>query len=227
MAPAKKKTEEVKPQTAIEFYESVKKTNPDYVKNQSVGGRKISTVDPQYQTENATKAFDGLYGESWGIRDIEFNTRSYPNGTEIMTLKGIFFHPHGEFPYSVSGKSYYMSKGGNHIIDEDIEKKLLTSMKSKCLSLLGFNADIFMGEFDDAAYVAAVGEELSMITYGQGQEILKLMQETGTDAMAFNNSFGIDKTLELPSNEYNKAIAMLNAKKAKLAKEKAAEGEDK
>ena len=63
--------------TAIEFYESVKKTNPNYVKNQNAGGRKISTIDPQYQTENATKAFDGLYGSKWGIKDIEFTTRAY------------------------------------------------------------------------------------------------------------------------------------------------------
>ena len=221
------KKEEVKVLTPIEFYESVKKTDPKYVKNQNVGGRKISTIDPQYQTENATKAFVGLYGSTWGIKDIEFTTRQYPNATEVMTLKGTFFHPYGEFPYAVSGKSYYVSKGGNHIIDEDIEKKLVTSMKSKCLSILGFNADIFMGLFDNAGYVNEVAQEFALITYEQYQAIAKLLQETGTVATDFNNAFSIDKTMELPLSEYNKAIAMLNAKKSKIAKEaKAQEATD-
>ncbi len=222
-----KEAEIPKELTASEFYESVKKTDPNFVKNQTVGGRKITTIDPQFQTENATKAFNGLYGANWGIKDISFTTRTYPNGekapTEVMTLRGTFYYPSGEFPYSVSDKSFYISNSNKSMIDTDIEKKLLTSFKSKCLSLLGFNADIFLGQFDNAQYVDEVSAEFTFISQSQFQDIMKLMQDSDTVAGDFNKAFHINKTTELPVSEFNKAIAMLNAKLAKIKREAKAE----
>ena len=208
--------------SAIEFYKSVEKTDPKMIKRAKVGGINIAAIDPQYQTELATKAFNSLYGNEWGIKDIEFLTRTYGEGTnftEVMTLKGVFYYPDGDFEYRVSGKSFYISKGGYPQIDTEIEKKLLTNFKSKCLSILGFNADVFKGMFDDSNYVNEMVGEHTMIIVEQLQEITKLITDTQTDLQKFNKNFGINKTSDLPISQFNKAIAMLNAKKAKLAKE--------
>ena len=196
-----------------EFYKSVSKTDPKYVKNQQVGGRKISTIDPQSQTEKATEMW-GLYGKAWGIKDISFSTRMYGT-TEIMTVIGTFFYPDGEFPYSVSEKSFYITQKGKEMIDTDIEKKLLTSLKSKCLSLVGFNSDIFLGKFDDAMYVNEMVGEFTLITPEQRVELSKLIEETGTDLSKFNDAFGINKLTELPIGQFEKAKAMLLSKKRK------------
>jgi len=197
-----------------EFYQSVAKTNPKYVKNQQVGGRKITTIDPQHQTETATDKW-GLYGKAWGIKDISFSTRLYGT-TEIMTLEGAFWYPEGVFPYRVSDKSFYVSAKGKEIIDIDIEKKLLTSFKSKCLSLLGFNSDIFLGLFDDANYVNEMWGEFTLIDENQRAELAKLIQDSKTDLLKFNESFVIDNLSELPIKEFEKAKAMLLSKLNKM-----------
>ena len=36
---------------------------------------------------------------------------------------------------------------------DECRKKLLTDLRSKCLSTLGFNSDVFEGKFDDNRYV--------------------------------------------------------------------------
>jgi len=193
-----------------EFYQSVSKTNTKFVKNQNVGGRKITTIDPQHQTETATEKW-GLFGKSWGIKDISFSTRQYGT-TEVMTVNGLFWYPDGEFPYSTSDKSFYVSAKGKDIIDTDIEKKLLTSLKSKCLSLLGFNSDIFLGKFDDANYVNEMWGEYTLIDEKQRAELAKLIQDTNTDLTKFNDNFTIDSLSELPIKEFEKAKAMLMTK---------------
>lgn len=193
-----------------EFYKSVAKTDPKLVKNQNVGGRKITTIDPQSQTETATEKW-GLYGKAWGIKDIGFITRTYGT-TELMTIHGLFWYPDGEFPYSVSDKSFYVSAKGKDIIDVDIEKKLLTSLKSKCLSLVGFNSDIFLGKFDDANYVNEMWGEFTLIDETQRQELSRMIQDSGTDLIKFNENYAINNLSELPIKEYEKAKALLQTK---------------
>ena len=51
----------------------------------------------------------------------------------------------GEFP--ITSAIMYISDKGK--ADDDFAKKLETDMITKALSRLGFNADVFMGMFDD------------------------------------------------------------------------------
>ncbi|WP_456322185.1 hypothetical protein [Hydrogenimonas sp.] len=194
----------------IEFYKSVCKTNPDYVKRAKVGGRMIATIDPQYQTELATEKW-GLYGHSWGVKNTRFEN-TIVGETIIRTLYGVFFYPLGEFEYAVSGKFSYPTRQGGLMIDEDIEKKLLTKFQSKCLSKLGFNADVYLGMYDDAEYVNEVSREFHKISAQQLGQLMKLINETETKIEAFCNAFSIKAPADLPETEFNKAVAMLNAK---------------
>ena len=43
--------------------------------------------------------------------------------------------------------------------DADCMKKATTDGLTKCLSMMGFNADIFLGKFDDSKYVQQVKAE--------------------------------------------------------------------
>ena len=196
------------------FYQKVSKTDPKFVKTRKTGGRTVSSIDPQYQTENVTKEW-GLYGKGWGIKDGVLTTRMIGT-TELMTLNAKFWFPDGEFSYAVSDKSFYMSKNGNEVIDTDIEKKLYTQFKSKCLSLLGFNSDIYIGKFEDSNYVNEMVGTFTLIDPTQRTELAKMIQDTQTDLAKFNETFGIDTLADLPIKEYQRAKALLQAKLNKM-----------
>jgi hypothetical protein len=193
---------------AIEFYQSVSVTNPSMVKKAKLHGQTVDTIDPTYQQEVATKAFNGLYGSNWGIKNIEFTTRKYST-TEIMTLNGVFFYPQGSFPYAVSGKSFYVSRQGNDVLDTDIEKKLLTSFKSKCLSLLGFNSDIFLNKFSDQDYLTDAFNQHQLCNPTQQQELRKQLGYYGVDAGLINKHFAISTLNDLLASDYNEALALI------------------
>ena len=55
----------------------------------------------------------------------------------------------GEFPIASSIKTMMGKR-----VDDDCIKKVQTDALTKGLSKLGFNADVFMGRFDDNKYVA-------------------------------------------------------------------------
>ena len=194
----------------FKFYQKVSKTDPKFVKTRKSGGRAISSIDPQHQTEKVTREW-GLYGKGWGIKDGVITTRMIGT-TEIMSLSGVFWFPDGEFSYAVSDKSFYVTQGGKDFIDTDIEKKLYTQLKSKCLSLLGFNSDIYLGKFEDANYVNEMWGEHTLIDEVQRSELAKLIQDTETDLKKFNDNYMIDNLSELPIKEFQKAKAMLITK---------------
>lgn len=200
--------QDIKSIPAIVFYKSVSKTNPKMVKKAKLNGVNVDTVDPMYQQEEATRAFNGLYGETWGIKNISFSTRTIQDN-EIMTLNGIFYHPRGEFEYAVSLKSSYVSSKGNLIIDVDVEKKLLTSFKSKCLSLLGFNSDIFLNKFSDHGYVTEMFSEFELCSPEQMQTIRKGLSYYKVDAALVNEHFIISTLSELPASQFEQAQAFI------------------
>jgi len=146
----------------LDLWNRVEKTDPDFVKDASIGKRKITAIDPQYQLKNATREF-GQYGVKWGLKDIEWGMIEIGD-TKLATLSAIFFTPDGEVATGNSMKMSYMSKGYNGqagyiVIDDDYRKKLMTNTISKELSRLGFNADVFMGKWDDEKYVQKLAEE--------------------------------------------------------------------
>ena len=47
----------------------------------------------------------------------------------------------------------------NGSVDEDAAKSAVTDALTKCLSYLGFNADVFLGKYDDNKYVQNLRQE--------------------------------------------------------------------
>lgn len=184
----------------MELWEKVKTTSPNYCKEANNGRFKFTTVDPQYQLQEATKIW-GPYGRDWGLFDLAFSTIETSESSNdgyvamtTMTLNANFKYPGGQFPIAVDMKF----KPG-----QDIMKKLLTSARSKALSFLGFSADVFMGKFDDTAYVndlkikegdnnAFQEKALSSIRSAKNQEALDAMK-VRTQQMVANKTISGDQ----------------------------------
>lgn len=135
-------------------------TDPKHLKNVNSNGRNYSAIDSTYQFLQATEIFNGAYGSKWGLKDLDYTFKTLAD-TELLILKAKFFYPGGEFELNNSIKLAYMTNGyqnkpGYLKIDDEAFKKIETNTVSKALAKLGFNADVFMGKFEDNNYVQEI-----------------------------------------------------------------------
>jgi hypothetical protein len=141
----------------LKLWHKVEKTNPKYTKKAKIGGLNITAIAPQYQIMQVTEQF-GSYGEKWGFKDIEL-TYDLVEKCNLVVFKGTFFFPNGEFEIINSCK-LYMDRALT-MVDDNFAKKIETDALTKAISKLGFNADIFMGKFDDVRYVEEMNKEFN------------------------------------------------------------------
>lgn len=133
-------------QVNTEIWGRVCSTDAKFTKNVEFGKRKFTTIDPTHQAYTATKIF-GPMGTGWGLKNIQWsvvNSLGRDGKPEpTMVLTGTLFYPGGEIE---TGADMPFKSG------DDTFKKLRTSAISKALAGLGFNADVFLGKFDDMQY---------------------------------------------------------------------------
>jgi hypothetical protein len=139
----------------LELWNKVEKTNPKYTKKAKIGGHEITSISPQYQILQVTEQF-GVYGETWGFKNIVLNY-DLVEKCNLVVFKGTFFFPKGEFEIINSIKLYM--NNALTMVDDNFAKKVETDALTKAISKLGFNADIFMGKFDDVRYVEEMRKE--------------------------------------------------------------------
>lgn len=159
----------------LELWNKVQKTNPDYTKKANIGGMKITSIAPQYQIMMVTEQF-GIYGKTWGFKNIILSY-DLVEKYNMVVFKGTFFFPDGEFEIINSCK-LYMDRALK-MLDDNFAKKIETDALTKAISKLGFNADIFLGKFDDVRYVNDLKEEFNK---EENEEVIKKQKE------AFNKS---------------------------------------
>ena len=144
-----------KTSSTLDLWNEVAKTNPKYTKQVKFGARSFTTINAQYQLLKATEQF-GAIGKGWGIKDEKFTiivegllgytaTLWYEQGTEMC-----------EFDINSSISTHNGSR-----LDDECYKKVTTDALTKGLSKLGFNADIFLGLWDDNRYVAQMQKEFA------------------------------------------------------------------
>ena len=138
----------------LTLWASVEKTNPNYTKKANVKGNNITSIAPQFQIMNATAQF-GVYGRTWGFRNMNIDYTLMSKG--LVSFKATFFFPGGEFE-TINSVALYRDNAMTKV-DDNFAKKLETDTLTKSLSKLGFNADIFLGKFDDQRYLEEVKEE--------------------------------------------------------------------
>ena len=128
----------------MELWNKVCTTDPSHTKHVSTRGG-FTAIDAMYQIQCATEQF-GVAGKGWGwsFTDPLF----LPNGTVV--IKCTLWHGNKDNTVEQFGQK---KMGDDSRPDEDALKKAGTDALTKCLSYLGFNADVFLGKFDDSKYV--------------------------------------------------------------------------
>ena len=134
----------------LELWDTVCKTDPKHTKKVNQRGG-FTAIAAQSQIKRATEVF-GIMGHGWGVEDEKFTT---VEGTTMVLYTANLWYKFntrtGAIPIHSSIKY-----GANGRYDDDFSKKVATDALTKGLSKLGFNADVFMGLFDDNKYVTDV-----------------------------------------------------------------------
>jgi len=163
----------------IAFWDSVEKTDPVYTSEAEISGRKMTSIDAYFQIKNATREW-GMYGTTWGLKDIDLKLEKMDDDTTICLYKAVFWYPGGRFEIhnSLIVKYKVVSKGYIKV-DADFAKKIETNTITKSLSKLGFNTDIFIGKFEDPMYVKEVQTEFEN---DKVESYMDILEETKTYA---------------------------------------------
>lgn len=127
----------------MNIWDAVSKTDPAHTKHVNQRGG-FTAIDASYQIMNATSQF-GPVGIGWGYiaHDPIFQ------GGVVIVPVTLW---HGDRS-NTFGPEYGCEKMGGDRVDTDAPKKATTDALTKLLARLGFNADVFLGQFDDSKYV--------------------------------------------------------------------------
>jgi hypothetical protein len=148
----------------LKIWDNNKTIDPKYTKHVNDAGKQAFTnIDAYYLLQRATEHF-GAYGQGFGLKELSIDEVHLGN-TILVKLKGIFFYQGGEFPVFNSLKLMYKTSKGYDKIDEDAYKKIITNTIGKALSYLGFGADVYMGKFEDAAYLNEIANDFALEEY--------------------------------------------------------------
>lgn len=168
----------------LKLWKSVQETDTRYTKPAKKGQYNFTSIAPMSQFKKATEVF-GIQGIGWGVVvGSEKFTEQHINTTILLSYDAVMFFIYdgvrGEIPIHATEKQSYQTQGANGYlkIDDEVRKKVVTNAKTKGLSELGFNADIFMGQFDDPNYVEYIKYSQSIEqAENQEEEINKKISE--------------------------------------------------
>jgi hypothetical protein len=135
---------------------SVCLTDPDITKEVEIGRRKFTSIDAYAQIQRATEMF-GPMGIGWGFDPVLDWRVDAANDVHLVVCRlTLWYKWDGERGEIVAFgcKSTHMRSGQ----DDEVAKKVVTDALTKALSFIGFNADVFLGRFDDNKYVAEMRE---------------------------------------------------------------------
>lgn len=139
----------------LEIWSKVCRTDPARTKKfDRAGGFKGTAINQTYQMQRAT-ALWGPVGVDWGWKELETKIVE-ADGQQIWFTKVELFYPHhgktGHVEHwgatTFCGKNKYGT-----FVDEEAAKKSVTDAVGKCLAMLGFSADVYLGLYDDNKYV--------------------------------------------------------------------------
>ena len=152
-----------------------------------------TAINPTFQIRRATELW-GPMGFGWGFDVIE---EGFEQGAPLgVTPSGesLGFERHhmlrGRLWFLVDGvrgeveqygqTPFVYASGDRFVTESDVKKKSTTDAMMKCLSLLGFSADVYMGRYDDSKYVAGLLEQQNMAPAPSAARGLLPAMETDT-----------------------------------------------
>jgi hypothetical protein len=148
---AQAKVEKAKEPQTLRIWNAVCKTDPKHTKRVNQRGG-FTAIDAQYQIMEATRLF-GPVGEGWG-----YTVGDYRIEGGMIVVPVTLWHGKRE---NMFGPILGCAEMLGQRPDRDAPKKAITDALTKGLSQLGFNADVFLGLFDDNKYVAEVTKEFA------------------------------------------------------------------
>ena len=187
----------------LELWDTVQTTAPQYTKRVNQRGG-FTAIAAQSQVKRATEVF-GIMGHGWGVEDEKFTT---VEGTTMVLYTANLWYKFntrtGAIPIHSSIKY-----GANGRYDDDFAKKVATDALTKGLSKLGFNADVFMGLFDDNKYVNDVASKFKKVSdNGWIIEITKASKKlSDTDRKKIEQSVADGK---VNKNNYKSALKRIS-----------------
>lgn len=186
----------------LKLWSTVDTTDPAYTKRVNQRGG-FTAIAAQSQVKKATETFGpfGLDG-CWGVRNERFTTME-DVGMVIYTATLWYSYNDRTGSVPIHSSIKYHS---NNRVDDDFSKKAATDALTKGLSKLGFNADVFMGLFDDNKYVAKVSKQFS--SNGQNDKWLKEVL-TSMTGLSKSDEASVKKSIEdgkLNASNYKASI---------------------
>jgi len=167
----------------LELWDSVQTTDPQYTKKVNQRGG-FTAIAAQSQIKRATEVF-GIMGHGWGVEDEKFTV---VEGTSMVLYTANLWYNFNAKTGSIPIHSS-IKYGANGRYDDDFSKKVATDALTKGLSKLGFNADVFMGLFDDNKYVNDVTSKFKKVDDSWKDEVLKASKKlSDTDRKKIEDS---------------------------------------
>lgn len=137
----------------LRIWSQVDKTDPAHTKKVTQRGG-FTAISAAYQIMRATEVF-GPVGEGWGYDAGE----PIFHDSLVMVPVTLWHGKRSNVFGPMFGGAEWKEKSGR--LDSDAAKKATTDALTKLLSQLGFNADVFLGRFDDSKYVADMEREFA------------------------------------------------------------------
>tara|TARA_R110002167_G_scaffold148707_8_gene341780 strand:+ start:210 stop:899 length:690 start_codon:yes stop_codon:yes gene_type:complete len=128
----------------LRIWNEVSTSNPDHLKPLNFG-RKITTINAQSQRLVATTLF-GPMGIGWGVDNEGFREVTFNNSLWLIYTAKLWYKD------PVTEKIGEISLASDIQFKSDAIKSVATDALTKGLSQLGFNADVFLGDWDDNKY---------------------------------------------------------------------------
>lgn len=144
----------------LKLWKAVCKTDPAYISKVSFGARSFNAIDPMYQIMKATAILgpvgNDVKNDGWTYT-VEYD---YPTlGNIMMVVAKVTITTYfGSFG-PIAGSRTFVNLDNKKKANDDAPKMALTDALTKGLSHLGFDADVFLGKYDDNKYMKGNNDE--------------------------------------------------------------------
>jgi len=156
----------------MHIWKEVEQSDPASIKSVTIG-RKFNTINAHHQVKRATEVF-GPFGHGWGVLKEQF-LNIIPG---MLIYQAELWWKKDEQTGSFDISSSISTHRGNNKLDDECVKKVATDAMTKGLSKLGFNADVFLGLWDDNRYVEKMKEVASVETQESNIEAIQKDMES-------------------------------------------------
>lgn len=142
------------------LWDSVCRTDPAHTKAfVKGGGFKGTAIKPIYLIHKATEQW-GSMGDKWGAESVEHII----SGNTIFIKARVWYTADKNKAMVEHWGGDVLTKGDKQTPNDEAFKMAFTDAVGKCLSMLGFGADVHMGKFEDSKYLAEIKEEFKKET---------------------------------------------------------------